>query len=135
MEDVTVLTPSDAQPGFALAGVRQITVQEGEFLELVEEQFGSNPSGLLIVDERLVPEDLAEPFQDILRHAGGFAVILPAPRAVRPLPAGLYAPGLSIGILPAWRPSGVAPARSQPGDVAVAQHPAEPHQGFSCLGL
>ena len=90
MKKIVFVTPPDAQFGFSLAGVRQLTA-EGDAVKRVLLDSTSDPSvGVVVVDERLVGESIQQHLSDIEREWSGVIVILPAPEAAE-RPAEEYA--------------------------------------------
>ncbi|MEW6218715.1 MAG: ATPase [Thermodesulfobacteriota bacterium] len=83
MKTVTVLTPADASPGFALAGVGQKTGSRSEAAALLAQAVTDPAAGLVAVDERLLDPALEESLPTL--PFAGALVVLPAPAlAARP---------------------------------------------------
>ena len=83
MRKIFDVTPTDAQPGFALGGVRQVT-SDAAALEACLRGLAADPAtGVVLVDERLVPEPTSV-LREFERRFGGLVVVLPAPGRVAP---------------------------------------------------
>ena len=54
MRKIVVIAPPDARPGFALAGVRQLSASPEELPVLLQQLVRDPVNGAVIVDERLV---------------------------------------------------------------------------------
>lgn len=79
MKHVIVITPQDANPGFALAGVRQAATST-EGLPATLAAVAREPlTGVVIVDERLVDAAARDALRDMDRRWPGLVIVLPAP--------------------------------------------------------
>jgi len=81
---IVVLTPGDARHGFALAGVRQLTLAP-EGLQAALQELARDPgTGVIVIDERLITGPAQEKVREIERRWPGLVVVLPSPeRAAR----------------------------------------------------
>jgi len=75
------MTPPDAHPGFALAGVQQRSPAPPELLAQLHELLTDPAVGLVVVDERLADAATQASLRDIERQSPGLVVMLPAPLA------------------------------------------------------
>ena len=85
MKSVIVVTPADARPGFALAGVTQLTPGPGRLQEELRPLLDDPEVGLVVVDERLAGGVLQASLRELERRSPGLVVLLPAPAAGAPL--------------------------------------------------
>jgi V/A-type H+-transporting ATPase subunit F len=84
VKKVVVVTPSDAQHGFALTGVRQQTAGVDEVPGKLRELTRDPLTGVVILDERLAAGPVHDQIRDIERRWPGLVIVLPAPeRAAR----------------------------------------------------
>lgn len=81
MKKIVVVTPPDARHGFALTGVRQLTLASGQLQGALRDLLADTVVGLVIVDERLASAAEQAQLRDLERHWPGMVVILPAPAA------------------------------------------------------
>ena len=79
MKDVLILTPEEAMPGFALAGVRQVALSANQAMAAIEEFCKDAKVGVLAVDERLMQAIDSDRVQELVSHWPGVLVTLPAP--------------------------------------------------------
>jgi V/A-type H+/Na+-transporting ATPase subunit F len=77
---IVVIATPDARPGFALAGVRQLTSNADELPSMLRQLAGDPLTGVLIVDERLVTGLVQEQLRDMARRWPGLVIVLPAPQ-------------------------------------------------------
>ena len=85
MKKVVVMTPPDARHGFALTGVRQLTLGPGQLLDQLRVQAADPTVGLVVVDERLAAGGMQASLREMERRSPGVIVLLPAPEAGPPL--------------------------------------------------
>ena len=79
MNRIVVLTPSDADNGFACAGAIQHAVPPGETAATLHQALEEAGSGVVILDERLVTEIGEEMLHELEELWPGVLVVLPAP--------------------------------------------------------
>ena len=79
MKKIVVVAPADAQPGFALSGVHQLSCEATGLNDCLRSLMADPATGVVIVDERLVPGSAASRLRELERHWGGLLVVLPAP--------------------------------------------------------
>jgi V/A-type H+-transporting ATPase subunit F len=79
MNKIIVITPPDARNGFACCGALQQAVQAGEAFEVLERMTVEADSGVIILDERLIPAIGEEQLRAVEKRWPGVLVILPAP--------------------------------------------------------
>ena len=79
MNRIIVLTPSDADNGFACAGAIQHAVPPGETATTLHQALEEAGSGVVILDERLVTEIGEEMLHELEERWPGVLVVLPAP--------------------------------------------------------
>lgn len=81
MKRVVFITPSDAEPGFRLAGVRQIVSGPETVRETVGAALRDEDNGLVVLDERLARTIPDEDLQALDRPRQAVLAVLPSPRA------------------------------------------------------
>lgn len=79
MNRIVVLTPADADNGFACCGAVQHAVTAGSAAETLEQALNEAGSGVVILDERLVAEVGEELLHSYDIRWPGVLVVLPAP--------------------------------------------------------
>lgn len=79
MNRIVVLTPADADNGFACCGAVQHAVPPGGATEALEHALDEAGSGVVILDERLVEEVGELLLHSCERRWPGVLVVLPAP--------------------------------------------------------
>lgn len=79
MKKVVLVTPADAAPGFALAGVRQVACGTEQAPALIRGITRDPLAGLVIVDERLVSRQVQALMRELDRRWPGLVIALPAP--------------------------------------------------------
>lgn len=79
MKQVLFLTPEDAVPGFALAGVRQQVADGDSFWPALEAACADPTIGVIAADVRLLETAGTERLHRLTRHWPGVLVTLPAP--------------------------------------------------------
>lgn len=79
MNRIVVLTPSDADNGFACGGAIQHAVPPGQTATTLQQALGEAESGVVILDERLVAEVGEELLHELEERFPGVLVVLPAP--------------------------------------------------------
>jgi vacuolar-type H+-ATPase subunit F/Vma7 len=79
MKRLIFITPDDLPYGFALAGLEQLAVNQHEVVETVEELIKDADVGVLIMDERFLPEIEEEWLKKTEKQWPGILLILPAP--------------------------------------------------------
>lgn len=84
MKKIAFITPSDAEHGFALAGVAQHAASpdgtEGKLQELMQDP----DMGLVIIDERLMRAISEERLRELERGWRGVVLALPSPEKAAP---------------------------------------------------
>ena len=84
MRKIVVVTPSDAHLGFALAGVRQVTSEPAGLDACVRALMADADTGVVVVDERLVPGPAQQRLRELERRWTGLFVVLPGPGKAAP---------------------------------------------------
>lgn len=79
MKRIVAITPPDAYNGFACCGAAQLPARPGEALQLLRRALADPGSGVVILDERLLPEVGEERFTALGLRWPGVLVVLPAP--------------------------------------------------------
>ena len=79
MNRIVVLTPSDADNGFACAGAIQHAVPPGQAAAILQQALDEAGSGVVILDERLLAEIGEELLHELEERWPGVLVVLPAP--------------------------------------------------------
>ncbi|MBW2503682.1 MAG: V-type ATP synthase subunit F [Deltaproteobacteria bacterium] len=79
MKEVLILTPEEAMPGFARAGVRQVALSANQAQAAIEEFCRDATIGVLAVDERLMQTIDPDRVQELIGKWPGVLVTLPAP--------------------------------------------------------
>ena len=79
MNRIVVLTPSDADNGFACSGAIQHAVPTGQTVTMLQQALEEAGSGVVILDERLVAEVGEELLHELEERWPGVLVVLPAP--------------------------------------------------------
>lgn len=79
MNRIVVLTPADADNGFACCGAVQHAVAPGQAADILERALVEAGSGVVILDERLVAEVGEEVLHSCERRWPGVLVVLPPP--------------------------------------------------------
>jgi len=80
VKKVVVVTPPDAVHGFALAGVRQVTVAAEDVPATLKTLARDPLTGVVILDERLALAPVREQIRAMDRRWPGVVIVLPAPR-------------------------------------------------------
>jgi len=76
---IVVIAPPDSRPGFALAGVRQLSASPDELPVLLRQLVRDPLNGAVIVDERLATGSAREYIRELDRRWTGLVIVLPAP--------------------------------------------------------
>jgi len=76
---VVFLTPAAARHGFALAGMGERTVAEGETRQALQEVMAEPDVGVVVADERLLREVSEESLREMEGRWGGILLALPTP--------------------------------------------------------
>jgi vacuolar-type H+-ATPase subunit F/Vma7 len=79
MRRIVFLTPVDVHHGFALAGVRQLTVGAAEAETVLAETVRDPTTAVVILDERLLPAIPEPRRRELERLWPGVLLVLPAP--------------------------------------------------------
>lgn len=79
MSALVVLSPADAHPGFALAGVLHEAVAPPQLEERLRHWLADPQTGVVVLDERLLPALPDEKLRALERGARALLVVLPAP--------------------------------------------------------
>jgi len=79
VKQVVVITPPDARHGFALTGVRQLTVAAGDLPAKLREIVRDPRTGVVIVDERLAVGPARQQIREMERRWPGLVIVLPSP--------------------------------------------------------
>lgn len=81
MKRIVVLTPPDADNGFACCGAVQHAVAPGEAAKTATVAMEEAAGGVVIVDERVLDELGEENLRALEKRWPGVTVVLPAPNA------------------------------------------------------
>ena len=79
MRRVLFITPDDLPLGFAIAGLEQLAVSGDEVTSVLEKLTQDDDVGVLILDERLMPEIDETWLKKTEQRWSGILLILPAP--------------------------------------------------------
>ncbi len=79
MKRIVVLTPADARFGFSLAGVSQLVLEPEEVDGTLAKIVQQAETGVVIIDERLVPAIPEKKLREIEKRWPGLVIVLPAP--------------------------------------------------------
>lgn len=79
MSALVVLTPPDAHPGFALAGVLHEAVETAQCEARLRHWLGDPQIGVVVVDERLLGTLSDERLRKLEQGAKALLVVMPAP--------------------------------------------------------
>ena len=79
MKKIAFITPTDAYPGFILAGCRQIQTTTVEAEGTLRAVITDPETSVAIIDERLLPEISDESLREIENGWRGVLIVLPAP--------------------------------------------------------
>lgn len=79
MKEVAFITGRDAENGFALAGVRQLTVDAGQAEEALQQLLADDDVGVIALEESLAGTIGEQRLQEMTRRWPGVLVTLPAP--------------------------------------------------------
>lgn len=82
MNRIVVLTPGDADNGFACGGAIQYAVPRGHTAVSLQQALEEAGSGVVILDERLVTEIGEERLHELEERWPGVLVVLPAPGGI-----------------------------------------------------
>lgn len=81
MKKVVFLTPSEASPGFALAGVTHYTASSDEAEQLLKKVIEDPDTGVAVIDERLASAIDDDRFREVEMRWSGILLVLPSPVA------------------------------------------------------
>lgn len=79
MKKIVFITPGDARPGFALAGVTQHTAEPEEAEALLRKLLADSDTGVAVIDERLSSAIDEERFREMEKRWFGILLVLPSP--------------------------------------------------------
>ncbi len=79
MNRIVVMTPPEAGAGFALTGVRQLTVAADEAWTALQSVCADPAVGVVVVDARLLATVDPHRLQELTEHWRGVLATLPAP--------------------------------------------------------
>lgn len=79
MKQIVFITDSDARHGFAIAGAVQHTTGIHEAGEALQRALADPETGVIAIDERLMPGIGEEHFRELERRWFGILLVLPAP--------------------------------------------------------
>lgn len=80
MKKIVIITPSDAEFGFGLAGVEHCIATEQEIEELLGTKTAEPDTGLIILDERLIHAIDEQKLRALEERWHGLILALPSPR-------------------------------------------------------
>lgn len=80
MKRLVFVTPDDLPHGFAMAGLEQLAVSAAAVTATVEELVQDADVGVLILDERLLPEVDEAWLKKLEMRWSGILLVLPAPQ-------------------------------------------------------
>lgn len=84
MRTIVVVTPADARLGFALGGVHQVTSDPAGLDTCLRGLMADPDTGVVVVDERLVPGPAQQRLRELERRWTGLFVVLPGPGKAAP---------------------------------------------------
>ena len=79
MKKVVFLTTKDAEFGFELAGVTQYITDKTTIKELINKLLFEEISGLVVIDERLIDDEIALYLSKVENSWEGIFFVLPSP--------------------------------------------------------
>ncbi|MEJ2182592.1 MAG: V-type ATP synthase subunit F [Nitrospirota bacterium] len=79
MKKIVFITPPGAKPGFALAGVRQMAVEEKDAGKALEEAVAEPDTGVVALEERLFRKIGERAVRELQARWEGLITVLPAP--------------------------------------------------------
>lgn len=82
MKKVVAITPPDAGRGFACCGAVQHVADAGTVIDTLKVVLSDPESGVVILDERLLPEVGEETLRELERQWPGVLVVMPSPGAI-----------------------------------------------------
>ncbi len=82
MKRIIFITPPDARHGFGMSRVTQYAVAPREAEAVIRQVMAEPDSGVVVVDERLLPGIGEERFREMEKRWFGVLVVLPAPARV-----------------------------------------------------
>lgn len=79
MKQVVILTPVDGASGFALTGIRQMSLKRADLWPALQQVCADSGVGVAAVDARLLQEGDESRLRGLADRWGGVLVTLPAP--------------------------------------------------------
>ncbi len=79
MKKIVFITPADAAPGFALAGVTHYASSPGDAEALLKKVMADPDTGVAVIDERLAMAIEEDRFREMERRWFGILLVLPTP--------------------------------------------------------
>jgi V/A-type H+-transporting ATPase subunit F len=80
LKKVVFITPPDAEFGFGLAGIAHSVTSEHDVQETLETKMAEPDTGLIILDERLIPATDEQKMRTLEGRWHGIILSLPSPR-------------------------------------------------------
>lgn len=84
MKQPVFITARDARHGFGIAGARQYAIHAEELRATLQRVMDDPASGVIVVDERLLPGIDPEHFRELEQRWYGILLVLPASENVVP---------------------------------------------------
>lgn len=84
MKKIVFMTPSDAEPGFGLAGIAQEIVAAEEAGAKLSTIMDEPDNGLIVLDERLLDALSEERLRELEEGWNGILLVLPSPEKMPP---------------------------------------------------
>jgi V/A-type H+-transporting ATPase subunit F len=79
MKKIIFITPADAHPGFALAGVTHYASSSDDAEALLKKVMADPDTGVAVIDERLAMTIEEDRFREMERRWFGILLVLPSP--------------------------------------------------------
>lgn len=79
MKKIAFITIEDADYGFRLAGASQFIAGKEKVVDLVEELIQRQEFGIILIDERLLDDDILEKVNELQQNFEGIVSTLPSP--------------------------------------------------------
>lgn len=79
MKKIVFITPSDAEFGFGLTGVRQLLSDRESLSGSLNSVTSEDETGMVIVDERLINSENEEHIKELEKTWSGILLVLPSP--------------------------------------------------------
>ncbi|MBI5558142.1 MAG: ATPase [Deltaproteobacteria bacterium] len=84
MKKIVFITANDAEYGFGLAGVTQLTATAEQAEDLLNTVLAEADTGLVVMDERLIKHIADEKLKELEARWHGILLVLPSPEKAPP---------------------------------------------------